>query len=507
MRVTHSKVSAKADGPDTSLVLPSEWNADHVIVSAWKAPVRLATAAALPANTRTGNVLLADANGALGTIDGVTAAVSDRVLVKNEGAKCGIYVIDSVGSAGSKWQMTRATDADSDADVVDGLATYVAEGNRNRTQVWALATNNPITLNTTALGFAPVGIYINSDVTSLSGSAIKFSAGDIGAEVISLAFTGGDALSVSSVDGVTDPLLRLTARASGTGGYFIIFRSGESYGRVVLGADTGGAGKPGLQAGPGSGVPDVILYRNAADEWAMDDALTLGGPLALTNDVANTTTGTQTNITLAALTAVFRWNGASASSLTSFTGGRDGRILVIQNATAAQTLSLLHDDGVTGTAANRLYLPAGATLAVDPNSSVALQYDATSSRWRALVPGAYQAAGSYQALVANLKVVAVTLAAGATVYIADADILSSGAAVFRGDGNDGGGGVAWYRAGTYNVCSGWNDTLGNYGFQGTTFSAGAATVASFFIESNSAGARLGIKNNSGSERTISLLCW
>lgn len=29
--INHSKVSAKADGGDSSLVLPSDWNADHTI--------------------------------------------------------------------------------------------------------------------------------------------------------------------------------------------------------------------------------------------------------------------------------------------------------------------------------------------------------------------------------------------------------------------------------------------------------------------------------------------
>jgi hypothetical protein len=30
MSTTHAKVSAKADGADATLVLPSDWNADHV---------------------------------------------------------------------------------------------------------------------------------------------------------------------------------------------------------------------------------------------------------------------------------------------------------------------------------------------------------------------------------------------------------------------------------------------------------------------------------------------
>ena len=50
----------------------------------YKASVRAATVAALPANTRTGNTLDADGNGALPTIDGVTIALNDRVLIKDE---------------------------------------------------------------------------------------------------------------------------------------------------------------------------------------------------------------------------------------------------------------------------------------------------------------------------------------------------------------------------------------------------------------------------------------
>ena len=51
----------------------------------WKSSVRLATTAALAANTRTGNVLLANANGALGNIDSVAVVVGDRILVQFEG--------------------------------------------------------------------------------------------------------------------------------------------------------------------------------------------------------------------------------------------------------------------------------------------------------------------------------------------------------------------------------------------------------------------------------------
>lgn len=122
----------------------------------WKESVRFATTAALAANTRTSNVLLADANGALGVIDGVTPVVGDRCLVKNEGtgANNGLYTVTTLGSGGSKWSMTRATDADSSAEVTSGLVVEIEEGTVNAGRVYELTTANPITLNTTALTFS-----------------------------------------------------------------------------------------------------------------------------------------------------------------------------------------------------------------------------------------------------------------------------------------------------------------------------------------------------------------
>ena len=57
---------------------------------------RVATTAALPANTRVLNVLTANVNGALPAIDGIAISVADRVLVKNEalGQNNGSYCLD-----------------------------------------------------------------------------------------------------------------------------------------------------------------------------------------------------------------------------------------------------------------------------------------------------------------------------------------------------------------------------------------------------------------------------
>lgn len=127
-----------------------------------KGSARAATTAALPANTRTDNVLTADANGALPAIDGVTLVVADpkeRVLVKNEaaGANNGIYDVTDVGGAGSKWVLTRSVDFDADEKVTSGAATFVSEGTVNAGREYTLITADPITVNTTALVFTQTG--------------------------------------------------------------------------------------------------------------------------------------------------------------------------------------------------------------------------------------------------------------------------------------------------------------------------------------------------------------
>ena len=89
--------------------------------------------------------------GGVTTIDGVTLANGDRVLVKNQSiaAENGIYVY--VASTGT---FERAEDANSSAEVTAGMFTFVSEGTVNADSGWVLTTNDTITLGTTALVFA-----------------------------------------------------------------------------------------------------------------------------------------------------------------------------------------------------------------------------------------------------------------------------------------------------------------------------------------------------------------
>lgn len=120
-----------------------------------KNSVRVATTTPLAANTRTGNVLTADVNGALSSVDGITLALNDRILVKDEvlQANNGIYFVSAVGDVSNPWTLTRTIDADEDIDVTAGMFTFVEEGTINKDQSFVLITDTPVVVNTTSLNF------------------------------------------------------------------------------------------------------------------------------------------------------------------------------------------------------------------------------------------------------------------------------------------------------------------------------------------------------------------
>lgn len=122
---------------------------------------RAATITALPAHTRSGNVLTASSNGALPAQDGVTLILNDVLLVKDEGSgtslENGPYSVSNVGSPSTAWALTRTTNADTSVEVVSGIYNIINEGDTLVGSTWFLSTPNPITLNTTTLTFSQIG--------------------------------------------------------------------------------------------------------------------------------------------------------------------------------------------------------------------------------------------------------------------------------------------------------------------------------------------------------------
>ena len=131
---------------------------------------RLATTTALAAYTYNngasgvGATITANANGAL-SIDSVLTVVGNRVLVKNETSTNepynGVYTVTQVGSAGTPFILTRATDFDTPGSGVDQIDAgdffLITAGTVNANTSWVQQTPLPITVGTTGIVFSQFG--------------------------------------------------------------------------------------------------------------------------------------------------------------------------------------------------------------------------------------------------------------------------------------------------------------------------------------------------------------
>jgi hypothetical protein len=175
--------------------------------------VALATTAALPANTYNngtsgvGATLTGNANGAL-SVDSTLTIAAERILVKNEvaGANNGVYVVTQVGSAGTPYILTRATDFDSVGTGVDqideGDFFLVTSGVANLNTAWVQQTAPPITIGTTAIVFQ----QFSAPITYTAGTGLSESP----TYTFNIASTGVTATTYGSASQV--PVFAVNAR-------------------------------------------------------------------------------------------------------------------------------------------------------------------------------------------------------------------------------------------------------------------------------------------------------
>lgn len=168
--------------------------------ASWKAVVRVAT-------TGAGTLATSFENG--DTVDGVTLATGDRILIKNQAAPAenGIYVVAASGAP------ARASDADAGAEMVNA-AVMVSEGTANADKLFVCTANAPVTLNTTALPWSELG---GSAAPTFSGAKVR-KASNLTAQNITsmtdITWTAEDYDSASYHDNSTNPE-RLTAPVTG----------------------------------------------------------------------------------------------------------------------------------------------------------------------------------------------------------------------------------------------------------------------------------------------------
>ena len=162
-------------------------------------PVRVATTANLAGTYDNGpKTLTNNSTQAAIAIDGVTLSAGDRVLLKNQttASQNGIYTVTTEGSGSTNWVLTRATDFDTTAEVVDGSLVFVEEGTANASSSFVQSADAP-TLDTDAITWtlvsragsinAGTGLSKTGDTISLANTAV--SAGSYGTNATVPTFT------------------------------------------------------------------------------------------------------------------------------------------------------------------------------------------------------------------------------------------------------------------------------------------------------------------------------
>lgn len=237
-------------------------------------------------------------------LDGVTLATGNRVLVKNQstGSENGIYVVQASGAA------VRATDADENAEVTAGFFVFVEEGSTNADSGWVLTTNNPITVNLTALSFAQfsgAGQVVAGAALTKSGNTLDVAVDNATIEINSDALrikdggVGAAKLAASAVD-------LSTSVATGT-----------------LPVSKGGTGVATFTAG-------FVKSTGGTDALTTSSTVALGSEVSGTLPVANggtgatTAAGAKTNLgfmTRYSVTAT--WTAGEEKSITHNLGTKD----------------------------------------------------------------------------------------------------------------------------------------------------------------------------------------
>jgi hypothetical protein len=176
-----------------------------------------------------GATITAASNGSIGTIDGVSVSVGNRILLRaqTDARQNGIYTITAVGSAGAPWVVTRATDADNNptGEMHNGDFCFVTGGATNVSKGFLVSTVGTITLGTTEISYAQFNaseaIIAGTGITK-SGATIEIATGGVTSEMIADGtIVDGDinasaAIAQSKISGLTSDLAAKAPLASPT---------------------------------------------------------------------------------------------------------------------------------------------------------------------------------------------------------------------------------------------------------------------------------------------------
>ena len=288
------------------------------------------------------------------TVDTVTLATNDRILIKNQASAVenGIYTVNASGAP------TRATDYDTSAEVAAGTFTFITSGSQANTE-WIQITQNP-TLGVSNLVFTQVGA-----VTAYTASlGVKKVTNDFEADILAnngLKLTG-NSMSVAydnSSIGIVSNLLAV--KASGITNTMLAGSIADSkLLQITTASKVSGAAITLLSSVPsgagilpttnlGSGSPTSSNYLRGDGSWQPVTGSGSGNGTTVINysKALETTTSTATISNSAVETTIY------TSTLTGGTLGTSGNLRLrvagtyLNDSTASRTVTIKLKYGTT----------------------------------------------------------------------------------------------------------------------------------------------------------------
>ena len=375
--------------------------------------VVLASVAALPSCTYSngasgvGATLTATANGAL-SIDATAVTAGIRVLIKDQasGLQNGVYTVTQVGSAGTPFILTRATDFDtaSSGEIANNAYFFVTGGATQAGDSYVLSVSGTIVVGTTALTFtlfADQQSYTGGTNITVAGQVINVSgtiAATLGGTGTSTVTTGdllyGSAANTWSKLPIGIGYKSLVVNAGGTQVEWNAVALNQTAAvSGQLGTGNGGTGLSSYTAGDllyyASGTAlsklalgtsgQVLTAGASAPQFSNQSSLSVGSAATLTTPRAiygNNFDGS------AALTQVIASTyGGTGNGFTKFTGPATAeRTFTLPNAdatiltTAAAVTPAQGGTGVANNAASTLTISGafGTTFTVSATTAVTL---------------------------------------------------------------------------------------------------------------------------------------